>query len=65
MTSQDIAEWIRSERKRQGLRQEDLANKAGISEKHLNQVEGCKNGTTLLTLTKIITALNGSITIQT
>lgn len=52
-----LAQQIRSYRKRQGLTQDDLAGKAGISTKYLQNLEG-KNPkkATVVTLQKLANA---------
>ncbi len=56
-----IAQIIQNARKKQGLKQSQLAEKIGISEKHLSKIETGKNYPALDNFLKIIKILNISI----
>ena len=53
-----IANIIQNERRKTGLKQSELAEKIGISEKHLSKIETGKNYPALDTFLKIIDVLN-------
>ena len=53
-----IANIIQNERRKAGLKQAELAEKIGISEKHLSKIETGKNYPALDTFLKIIDTLN-------
>ncbi len=53
-----IANIIQTERRKAGLKQAELAEKIGISEKHLSKIETGKNYPALDTFLKIIDVLN-------
>ena len=53
-----IANIIQNERRKAGLKQAELAEKIGISEKHLSKIETGKNYPALDTFLKIIDVLN-------
>lgn len=54
----DIANIIQNKRRKLGLKQAELAEKIGISEKHLSKIETGKNYPALDTFFKIIDVLN-------
>lgn len=53
-----VAKKIRFHRQAQGLSQEKLSEKAGLGLKYINQIENQNHNLSLLTLEKVITALN-------
>lgn len=53
-----IANIIQNERRKVGLKQSELAERIGISEKHLSKIETGKNYPALNTFLKIIDVLN-------
>ena len=53
-----IAKIIQEARRKAGLRQSELAEKIGISEKHLSKIETGKNYPALDTFLKILEVLN-------
>ena len=53
-----IAEVIQDARRKAGLKQSELAEKIGISEKHLSKIETGKNIPALDTFLKILDTLN-------
>lgn len=53
-----IATKIKYYRKIQGLTQEKLSEKAGISVDYLGKIEICKNKPGIITIFKIVKALN-------
>ena len=53
-----IANIIQNERRKAGLKQSELAEKIGISEKHLSKIKTGKNYPALDTFLKIIDVLN-------
>jgi transcriptional regulator with XRE-family HTH domain len=55
-----IGERLRNIRKQQGLSQEVLAEKAGLHNTYIGQVERGEKNLTIETLEKIVTALNTS-----
>ena len=56
-----IAKVIQNARKRKGLKQSQLAEKIGISEKHLSKIETGKNYPALDNFFKMIDVLNLSL----
>lgn len=56
-----VANIIQTERKKIGLKQSELAEKIGISEKHLSKIETGKNFPALDTFFKIVNVLNLSL----
>lgn len=56
-----IAQVIQNARKQKGLKQSELAEKIGISEKHLSKIETGKNYPALDTFLKILNVLNLSL----
>jgi len=56
-----IAHIIQDSRRKAGLKQSELAEKIGISEKHLSKIETGKNYPALDTFLKIIDVLNLSL----
>ena len=56
-----IAQVIQNARRKAGLKQSELAEKIGISEKHLSKIETGKNYPALDTFLKIIDTLNLSL----
>lgn len=57
-----IAQIIQNARKQKGLKQSQLAEKVGISEKHLSKIETGKNYPALDNFLKMMEILNLSIT---
>ena len=53
-----IAQVIQDARRKAGLKQSELAEKIGISEKHLSKIETGKNYPALDTFLKILSVLN-------
>lgn len=53
-----IAQIIQDSRRKAGLKQSELAEKIGISEKHLSKIETGKNYPALDTFLKILDVLN-------
>lgn len=53
-----IAQVIQDARRKSGLKQSELAEKIGISEKHLSKIETGKNYPALDTFLKILSVLN-------
>ena len=56
-----IAQIIQNARKKQGLKQSQLAERIGISEKHLSKIETGKNYPALDNFLKIVEILNISM----
>ena len=56
-----IANKIKIARKKAGLKQSELAEKIGISEKHLSKIETAKNFPALDNFLKIVEVLNLSL----
>lgn len=56
-----VAQVIQDTRRKVGLKQSELAEKIGISEKHLSKIETGKNYPALDTFLKIIDTLNLSL----
>lgn len=56
-----VAQIIQNARRKAGLKQSELAEKVGISEKHLSKIETGKNYPALDNFFKIIEALNLSL----
>ena len=56
-----IAKVIQNARKRKGLKQSQLAEKVGISEKHLSKIETGKNYPSLDNFFKMVDVLNLSL----
>lgn len=56
-----VAQVIQDARRKVGLKQSELAEKIGISEKHLSKIETGKNYPALDTFLKIIDTLNLSL----
>lgn len=57
----EIAQIIKNKRKEAGLKQSELAEKIGISEKHLSKIETGKNFPALDNFLKIIKVLDLSL----
>lgn len=53
-----IAQIIQNARRKEGLKQSELAEKIGISEKHLSKIETGKNYPALDTFLKLLNVLN-------
>lgn len=58
LNKKHIANIIQTKRREIGLKQSELAEKIGISEKHLSKIETGKNFPALDTFLKILDALN-------
>ncbi len=56
-----IAQIIQNARRKAGLKQSELAEKIGISEKHLSKIETGRNYPALDTFLKILNVLNLSL----
>ncbi|MDY6364130.1 MAG: helix-turn-helix transcriptional regulator [Cyanobacteriota bacterium] len=58
LNKKSIANIIQNERRKAGLKQAELAEKIGISEKHLSKIETGKNYPALDTFLRIVDTLN-------
>ena len=58
LNKKSIANIIQNERRKAGLKQAELAEKIGISEKHLSKIETGKKYPALDTFLKIVDTLN-------
>jgi transcriptional regulator with XRE-family HTH domain len=61
LDKKDVAKIIQNARRKAGLKQSELAEKIGISEKHLSKIETGKNFPALDNFFKIIEILNLSL----
>lgn len=59
-----VGEKIKALRKEQGLTQQKLAKRLGISQQVISRVEAGQENLSLLTLNKIVTASNGTVVIE-
>jgi transcriptional regulator with XRE-family HTH domain len=59
----DLGEWIKTERKRQGLSAANLGLKAGISASEVNNIEKNSQESNLKNLSKVLHALNAKATL--
>lgn len=65
MTPQDIGQEVRTRRADLGLRQRDLADLAGVSERLIRDIEGGKPSLRLDTLLRVLDVLGLRLTLGT
>jgi transcriptional regulator with XRE-family HTH domain len=56
-----FGEWVRTERLRQGLSQEKLAEKAGVHRTYVGMVERAEKNVTLRSMEKIVSGLGMAV----